>query len=156
MQESTVPRLSPGTAPDTLIQDGEAPPPLYDGAPAGSTDETRTRYAQECSNKAQQRAIEAEHRAAAAERRIDALLRALDTRGPIDQAKGALMAVFGLAPEAAFEALVWVSQNANIKMCTVAERFLVAMRGIDLGEQAREDVTLLLADLGRPNGQAFN
>jgi hypothetical protein len=112
--------------------------------------EQRLHDAEERAHKALQRAMEAEQRAGAGERRIDALLRALDTRAPIDQAKGVLMAVFGLGSDAAFEALVWVSQHANVKLAVVAERFMVEVVTVDLSVGPRDEVTSLLADMSRP------
>jgi hypothetical protein len=58
--------------------------------------------------------------------------------------------VFDLGAEAAFDVLVWVSQNTNIKLATVTERFLAEVGRTELGEEPREALTLLLANLDRP------
>lgn len=95
----------------------------------------------------QQRAEVAEQRAELAEQRVEAMGRALVSRATIDQAKGVIMGVFGLGPDDAFDVLVWVSQNANVKLATVAVRFLDAARALDLSHGAREQLTALLAEL---------
>lgn len=95
------------------------------------------------------RAEEAEERARSAERRTAAIERALTTRGPIEQAKGLLMGVFGLGADGAFDALVWVSQHANTRLATVAEAFVEEVRRTGLGEAPQEELTRLLDELGR-------
>lgn len=97
---------------------------------------------------AEERAESAEQRAETAERRVEALQRALDSRPTIEQAKGLVMGVFGLDSDAAFEVLVWVSQHANMKLATVATRFLAEVARTDLGDAPREELTALLAALG--------
>lgn len=96
---------------------------------------------------ARQRAEQAEQRAEEAEQRTVSLENALGSRAAIDQAKGAIMAVFGLGADDAFESLVWVSQHANIKLATIAEQFIDDVRGIELGKQASEALTHTLAHL---------
>jgi anti-anti-sigma regulatory factor len=56
------------------------------------------------------------------------LHRALLTRGTIDQAKGVLMAVYGLDAEAAFAMLVWYSRRANLPLHELSRTFLQAVR----------------------------
>ena len=97
----------------------------------------------------QQRLEAAEQRARDAERRTAAIERALVSSGPIEQAKGLVMGVFGLDAEAAFQVLVWVSQHANTKLAIVAERFLVEVGRTDFGSAPRESLTQLLDGLGR-------
>lgn len=51
------------------------------------------------------------------------------SRAPIEQAKGVLMAAYGLSAERAFDILVWRSQETNIKLRDFAARFLAAITG---------------------------
>ena len=51
------------------------------------------------------------------------------SRAEIEQAKGVLMAVYGISAERAFEILVWRSQETNIKVRDLAARFLAAISG---------------------------
>jgi hypothetical protein len=55
---------------------------------------------------------------------IGQLNEALTSRSVIDQAKGALRAVHGCSEEEAFQRLIKESQNSNVKLHTVAARFL--------------------------------
>lgn len=59
------------------------------------------------------------------------LERALDSRAVIDQAKGVLMAVHGVAADAAFDMLVEKSQRTNRKLRVVAEKLLSNVRITD-------------------------
>jgi hypothetical protein len=65
------------------------------------------------------------------------------------------MGVFGLDAKAAFEALVWVSRHANIKLNTVVDRFLTEIAALEFGEAPREELTQLLAAMSRPDGTHF-
>ena len=58
-----------------------------------------------------------------------ALRKAIAMRAVIEQAKGALMLVYGLDAEAAFALLSWQSQHANIKLRELAERLVAAVGG---------------------------
>lgn len=58
---------------------------------------------------------------------IDQLTGALTSRSVIDQAKGALRAVHGCSEDEAFGMLVTESQNSNVKLHTVATRFLESL-----------------------------
>jgi len=91
------------------------------------------------------RAEQAEQRALRAEARILALERALVSRAEIDQAKGAIMAGFGLGADDAFDVLVGVSQHANLKLATVAGQFLADALSSDLGAHARDVLSERLA-----------
>ncbi|HZE15117.1 MAG TPA: PAS and ANTAR domain-containing protein [Mycobacterium sp.] len=51
------------------------------------------------------------------------------SRAQIEQAKGVLMAVYGISAERAFEILVWRSQETNVKVRDLAARFLAAISG---------------------------
>ena len=66
--------------------------------------------------------------------RLDTLHTALDTRDLIGQAKGMLMARFGLTADAAFAVLVRESKNANIKLGVVCEN-LCAKGSLPSGQQ---------------------
>lgn len=50
-----------------------------------------------------------------------------NARAQIEQAKGVLMAAYGISAEKAFDILVWRSQEANLKLRDVASRFLDAL-----------------------------
>ncbi|HZE16462.1 MAG TPA: PAS and ANTAR domain-containing protein, partial [Mycobacterium sp.] len=49
------------------------------------------------------------------------------SRAQIDQAKGVLMAAYGISAQRAFDILAWRSQETNIKVRDVAARFLTAI-----------------------------
>lgn len=51
------------------------------------------------------------------------------SRAQIEQAKGVLMAAYGISAERAFDILVWRSQETNIKVRDVAAHFLSAIAG---------------------------
>jgi hypothetical protein len=70
------------------------------------------------------------------------LHRALLTRGTIDQAKGVLMAVYGLDADAAFAMLVWYSRRANLPLHELSARFLDAVR-----EARAEPLTMISTDV---------
>ncbi len=55
------------------------------------------------------------------------LRKAIAARAVIEQAKGALMLVYGLDAAAAFALLSWQSQHANIKLRELAERLVAAV-----------------------------
>jgi anti-anti-sigma regulatory factor len=75
------------------------------------------------------------------------LHRALLTRGTIDQAKGVLMAVYGLDSEAAFAMLVWYSRSAGLPLRDLAARFLAAVRDDHPGPLTVPRTDALLADV---------
>lgn len=52
-----------------------------------------------------------------------------DARARIEQAKGVLMAAYGISAERAFDILVWRSQETNLKVRDLATRFLAAVAG---------------------------
>jgi hypothetical protein len=52
-----------------------------------------------------------------------------DARARIEQAKGVLMAAYGISAERAFDILVWRSQETNLKVRDLAARFLTAVAG---------------------------
>ncbi len=51
------------------------------------------------------------------------------SRARIEQAKGVLMATYGISEERAFDILVWRSQESNLKVRDLAARFLQAIAG---------------------------
>jgi PAS domain S-box-containing protein len=52
-----------------------------------------------------------------------------DARARIEQAKGVLIAAYGISAERAFDVLVWRSQETNLKVRDLAARFLDAVAG---------------------------
>lgn len=52
-----------------------------------------------------------------------------EARARIEQAKGVLMAAYGITAQRAFEILVWRSQEMNLKLRDLASRFLDAIAG---------------------------
>jgi PAS domain S-box-containing protein len=71
-----------------------------------------------------------------------------EQRACIEQAKGMLMLVYGIADTAAFELLKWLSQDANVKLRPLAERICEDFRGAGPGltSQAEFDHLLLTAN----------
>ncbi|MFI6213836.1 PAS and ANTAR domain-containing protein [Nocardia brasiliensis] len=59
-----------------------------------------------------------------------ALPEVVEAREAIEQAKGALMMVYGITAEQAFGVLAWRSQETNIKLRVLAERFVAAVPAI--------------------------
>ena len=51
------------------------------------------------------------------------------SRARIEQAKGVLMAAYGISEERAFDILVWRSQETNLKLRDLAVRFMHAVAG---------------------------
>ncbi|MEZ0357294.1 PAS and ANTAR domain-containing protein [Mycobacterium sp. SA01] len=51
-------------------------------------------------------------------------------RETIDLAKGMLMAIYRITPDAAFDVLKWRSQELNVKLFTVAERLVAELPGL--------------------------
>jgi hypothetical protein len=54
----------------------------------------------------------------------EALAEIADHRAAIEQAKGVLMYIYGIGPDAAFDILKWRSQDANIKLRALAEHLV--------------------------------
>lgn len=75
------------------------------------------------------------------------LHRALLTRGTIDQAKGVLMAVYGLDADAAFAMLVWYSRRAGLPLHDLATQFLDAVRQARAEPLTKVSTDVLLAEL---------
>jgi anti-anti-sigma factor len=69
-------------------------------------------------------------RARAKSQEVTSVLRkAIASRARIEQAKGALMLVYGLDAEDAFALLSWQSQRSNVKLRDLAERLVAAVGG---------------------------
>jgi hypothetical protein len=69
-------------------------------------------------------------------------------RSVIEQAKGALMLIYGIGPEQAFRVLSWRSQETNVKLRTLAARLvadLPGLTGVPPGLRTRFDHLLLTA-----------
>ena len=58
-----------------------------------------------------------------------ALSKVTKARAEIEQAKGLLMAAYGISADRAFDILVWRSQETNVKVRELAHRFVTAMAG---------------------------
>jgi len=82
------------------------------------------------------------------------LHRAMLTRSTIEQAKGVLMAVYGLDDEAAFSMLAWYSRSANVPLRELASRLLTVLRGELTGQLSMARMDALLADLAQPEPEA--
>ena len=54
----------------------------------------------------------------------EAVAEIADHRAAIEQAKGVLMYVYGIGPDAAFDLLKWRSQGANIRLRALAEQLV--------------------------------
>jgi len=63
-----------------------------------------------------------------------------ENRAVIEQAKGVLMAVYGITADRAFEILVWRSQETNLKLRELALRFMAALGGSHLSPESRSHV----------------
>jgi hypothetical protein len=73
-------------------------------------------------------------------------------RGPIEQVKGVLMASHGVTGDQAFDTLVRHSQNANVKVRDIADRFLEAVSGGLSGGDMRAQVDNVLHRVGADGG----
>ncbi|WP_454197402.1 PAS and ANTAR domain-containing protein [Nocardia sp. Marseille-Q1738] len=60
----------------------------------------------------------------------DALPELYAARAVIEQAKGALMLVYGISAEQAFRVLSWRSQETNVKLRTLAARLVAELPGL--------------------------
>jgi PAS domain S-box-containing protein len=73
-----------------------------------------------------------------------AVSRVSEARAEIEQAKGLLMAAYGISADRAFDILVWRSQETNVKVRELARRFVAAMAGtFPVGMRAQVDHALL-------------
>jgi PAS domain S-box-containing protein len=56
------------------------------------------------------------------------------SRAVIEQAKGALMLVYGISADRAFDILTWRSQDTNTRLRTIAESFVAGLADLDPDE----------------------
>ncbi|WP_371749689.1 ANTAR domain-containing protein [Streptomyces sp. NBC_01283] len=82
---------------------------------------------------------------------ISQLRRAMQTRPTIDLARGILMSVFGLSPEASWEVLVTASQNTNTKLHHLAENLVGTVQGTDLPEAVQKQLAAAVAKANKAN-----
>src|SRR6478609_2716924 len=68
--------------------------------------------------------------------RIAVLHRRMTTMPEIEQAKGALMVVYGITAEAAFALLRWYSQHRNVKLRAIAAALTQATPRVAMGAGA--------------------
>ncbi|HVK29096.1 MAG TPA: ANTAR domain-containing protein [Nocardioides sp.] len=84
----------------------------------------------------------------------DAVEASAEHRAIIEQAKGALMLVYGFGPDAAFSMLRWWSRNRNVKVRDLAEALMQASQDGEMtGAAFRGRVDRLLYDLTQPDLQ---
>jgi hypothetical protein len=76
------------------------------------------------------------------------LRRAMQTRPPIDMARGMLMASFGLGPEEAWTVLVTLSQRTNTKLHRVAQTLVDSVRGGPLPQALRRELAAAVGAAG--------
>jgi hypothetical protein len=70
-----------------------------------------------------------------------------ENRAVIEQAKGVLMAAYGIEPNRAFEILAWRSQDTNVKIRELASRFMAAISSSHLSPESRSHVDHALLTL---------
>ena len=75
-----------------------------------------------------------------------AVSKVTEARAEIEQAKGLLMAAYGISADRAFDILVWRSQETNVKVRKLAHRFIDAMAG-GLPAETRRQVDRALLDI---------
>ena len=85
-----------------------------------------------------------------ATRTHEAVQRSAQARAGIEQAKGALMAIYSIDEEEAFAILTWHSQNTNTKLRDVAETLTASLDDPDLAELASRGEAQ--RDLGKCGG----
>jgi PAS domain S-box-containing protein len=70
-----------------------------------------------------------------------------ENRAVIEQAKGVLMAAYGITANRAFEILTWRSQETNLKVRELALRFMAAVSGSHFSPESRSHVDHTLLTL---------
>ena len=70
-----------------------------------------------------------------------------ENRAVIEQAKGVLMAIYGITADRAFEVLVWRSQETNLKLRELALRFMGAISASHISPESRSHVDHTLLTL---------
>jgi len=63
-----------------------------------------------------------------------------ENRAVIEQAKGVLMAAYGITADRAFEILVWRSQETNLKLRELALRFMAVISASHISPESRSHV----------------
>ncbi|MFG2652592.1 ANTAR domain-containing protein [Streptomyces sp. NPDC048436] len=76
---------------------------------------------------------------------VSQLRRAMQTRPTIDLARGILMSVFSLSPEASWDVLVMASQNTNTKLHHLAEDLVGTVHGPELPEAVQKQLVAAVA-----------
>jgi PAS domain S-box-containing protein len=66
------------------------------------------------------------------------------SRSVIEQAKGILMAVYGISAERAFDVLTWRSQETNVKVRELCRSFIEAIKSLDVPVAIRSQVDHIL------------
>ncbi|MEO3756963.1 PAS and ANTAR domain-containing protein [Mycobacterium sp. B14F4] len=74
----------------------------------------------------------------------DSLPELLHARAAIEQAKGALMLVYGIDADAAFELLMWRSQHTNTKLRALAAQIVAELGTITSSDSLRQQFDHLL------------
>ncbi|WP_430333300.1 PAS and ANTAR domain-containing protein [Rhodococcus sp. ACT016] len=73
----------------------------------------------------------------------------IESRAVIEQAKGALMVVYGISADRAFDVLTWKSQESNVKLRVVAQKLVAALpTALDVPANLRGAFDHLLLDSG--------
>jgi PAS domain S-box-containing protein len=70
-----------------------------------------------------------------------------ENRALIEQAKGVLMATYGIEANRAFEILTWRSQETNVKLRELASRFMAAVSARHLSPESRSQIDHALLTL---------
>jgi ANTAR domain/PAS fold len=70
-----------------------------------------------------------------------------ENRAIIEQAKGVLMASYGIEANRAFEILTWRSQETNVKLRELASRFMAAVSARHLSPESRSQIDHALLTL---------
>ncbi len=73
----------------------------------------------------------------------------VEARAVIEQAKGALMVVYGIDVDRAFDVLIWRSQDLNVKLRVVADELVAALpTAIDIPNSVRSVFDRILLNSG--------
>jgi PAS domain S-box-containing protein len=70
-----------------------------------------------------------------------------ENRAIIEQAKGVLMATYGIEANRAFEILTWRSQETNVKLRELASRFMAGVSASHLSPESRSQIDHALLTL---------
>jgi hypothetical protein len=79
--------------------------------------------------------------------RIDVLHQRMVTMPEIEQAKGAMMIIYGITADAAFALLKWHSQHRNVKLRAIAAALVQATQRIVVGSETKGRLDQLLDDI---------